>query len=1107
MGSSKFFTNEPVGDHQERRLLKVFEAISQEMRPDWTFRAVTGYLRLSSYLAVKEKLKDARKIQILVGIDAGDYPKILSPDGGPTSNALREQRFKVLAAEAMQEDIARGDDLEGLAKSCAEFEEDFDDGRIEVRIHKDRALHAKFYIFLPQEFNVDSYCRVIMGSSNLTPPGLGEGRGKRYELNVTLGDYEDVVFCNELFETLWQEAVPLTREDVRAIVGKTYRVSGPTPYELYLRVLMEAFGRQVEDAFELKRPEGVLDLRYQRDAVIQGYQMLLRYHGLFLADVVGLGKTVVAAMIAHRFVEKNGQSTKVLVVHPPALKENWVDTFASFDLSRYAQFVSNGQLSKVLERTDGYLGKGAYDLIIVDEAHGFRNAQTDKFDYLQRLTKAARTQPGLLTDSRTYVMLLSATPLNNSPEDLQSQLLLFQDGGNCTIEGVPNLQHYFAPLLKEYEMLRGKQKDLAARASGGQSPEKATERQGVVEQVDKLYKKIREDIIEKVTIRRTRNNITNNEDYNDDLRVQGITFPKVEPPESLDYELPAECSALFYDTLRVLVDKLNYARYRAIEYLRPEFQKEYKNAKVISDNLMWIYKTLLVKRLESSFEAFRRTLGRLKDSTHTLIKMYDEQDKVLIAPKADVNELIGQGKTLEEIYGIGGEKGGKVYPRSAFMPEFINRLREDYSLLEAYCEKWGQVRCDPKLDEFLDALNAKLLSPDNNPTGKLVIFSESEDTVKYLYEQLTHETNRRVLLVTSATRDKLSTTVQENFDANLPEEAQRDEYDILLTTDVLAEGVNLHRANTVVHYDTPWNATRLIQRLGRVNRIGSKAEKIYNYVFYPSPQGDSQIDLYRKSLVKLQSFHSAYGEDNKFFTFQEMVESLTLYDPNVPDVVDQQLKLLQELRKVYQKEPALYRRVQALSVPSRALCPKAEHGGESVVLISSSYRTGYYRVTAEGVQEIDFLAAAKHLETKRETRPLPLRQREKLLCAHEALALAQYKQQREQTETRATCTSNAQLGPQSRTAVDFLVKIRYETEVDKDVCRKLQGYVQDMVYVRLPRELERLSKDYSKKSITLEEVEKALRQLWADYCTEPMSPSTPHGKGDEAQIVVAETFV
>lgn len=236
-------------------------------------------------------------------------------------------------------------------------------------------------------------------------------------------------------------------------------------------------------------------------------------------------------------------------------------------------------------------------------------------------------------------------------------------------------------------MLRGKQKDLAARASGGQSPEKATERQGVVEQVDKLYKKIREDIIEKVTIRRTRSNIANNDDYNDDLRAQGITFPKVEPPESLDYELPAECSALFYDTLRVLVDKLNYARYRAIEYLRPEFQKEYKNAKVISDNLMWIYKTLLVKRLESSFEAFRRTLGRLKDSTHTLIKMYDEQDKVLIAPKADVNELIGQGKTLEEIYGIGGEKGGKVYPRSAFMPEFINRLREDYSLLEAYCEK------------------------------------------------------------------------------------------------------------------------------------------------------------------------------------------------------------------------------------------------------------------------------------------------------------------------------------------------------------------------------------------------------------------------------------
>src|SRR5690606_5486965 len=156
---------------------------------------------------------------------------------------------------------------------------------------------------------------------------------------------------------------------------------------------------------------------------------------------------------------------------------------------------------------------------------------------------------------------------------------------------------------------------------------------------------------------------------------------------------------------------------------------------------------------------------------------------------------------------------------------------------------------------FIDALNNELLNPSINPSGKLVIFTESTDTASWLSDNLEKQTNRKVLMVSSKNRNKVFTTIQENFDANYTGERKND-FDTIITTDVLAEGINLHRANVIINYDTPWNATRLMQRIGRVNRIGSEAGVIYNYNFYPSQQGDEEIRLYHNALIKLQGFHS-----------------------------------------------------------------------------------------------------------------------------------------------------------------------------------------------------------------------------------------------------------
>ena len=226
-----------------------------------------------------------------------------------------------------------------------------------------------------------------------------------------------------------------------------------------------------------------------------------------------------------------------------------------------------------------------------------------------------------------------------------------------------------------------------------------------------------------------------------------------------------------------------------------------------------------------------------------------------------------------------------------------------------------------------------------------------------------------VILVTSENRNKVGKVIKENFDANSRE--KKNQYNIILTSDVLAEGVNLHRSNVIVNYDSPWNATRLMQRIGRVNRIGSVADNIYNYMFYPSQQGNKEIQLYENALLKLQGFHSAFGEDAQIYSREEIVKQFEMFDSNVHDAVDKKIQLLREVRELYNKDRKLYNKIKSLPMKSRVMRDTGKHSGESVVFVSSDIKTEFYRVTKTLSMPIDFLEAVKYLKAKPEEAPAP----------------------------------------------------------------------------------------------------------------------------------------
>ena len=1094
--SSKFFTNS-----NDRGLFDKFTGIVDGMKDLHAFHAVVGYFRSSGYFALQPYLKDLKEIKILVGINVDQMFAETQRKGLLFFGDDEKAKGELL--KDFIKDIREAKYSKEVEDGIAAFITDLISGRIEVRAHRSKAIHAKFYLFLPEHHNSNSDGWVIMGSSNLTEAGLGIKKSPNYELNIALKDFDDVQFAKGEFESLWAESTPILPADIERFKEKTHIGKVFTPYEIYLKFLIEYFGRNIDYDPDTvgDLPTNFKKLSYQIDAVNEGFQMLLQHNGFFLADVVGLGKTVVSAMIAKRFLIANGTlHSKVLVVYPPALEKNWKDTFRHFGIDRHTKFISNGRLERIVKGDDpNYWPMNEYDLVLVDEAHRYRNHTSQMFQNLQIICKSKAPGEGFLESERKKVILISATPLNNRPEDLYYQLQLFMDARRSSLT-VTNLQTFFGPKTREYQEIISKEEpDL--------------------ERIRSIYAEIREKVVAPITVRRTRLDLKNYPKYLDDLEAQGIIFPEIAAPRAIEYKLEGKLGELFVESMGILTTDIKYFRYQAVGALTDENQeKYYPQARIVSLSLARILQTLMVKRLESSFFAFRRTLGNLAKATERMIQMF-EADKVFIAPDMDVNALMEKGLSIDEVEAKIIERSiadpdstNRVFASSDFSPDFPNGLREDLRLLNELIERWSQVREDPKLEFFFNSYDSRFLDNTENRTGKLVIFTESKDTADYLTDSLKKRFEIEALNISASNRTKLYETIRDNFDANYTEKP-KDDYKVLITTDVLAEGVNLHRANVIINYDTPWNATRLMQRVGRVNRIGSVAGVVYNYNFYPSPQGNALIKLYQKATVKLQAFHSAFGEDAQVYTHEEFVEQFNLFREGLEDEEDKRLHYLRVIREFKEKNPLQYKAIKSFPMKARTgRRANSDNSDSTIVFLKSPYKSEFYRTAANANPvSLTFLEAAAVFEAEPPepaVDPLPDWHYEQVL---EALATFE---RDFFGSTAETVTTTDKADSHSNQAKKFLREIRSFTKHDdvKDACTGLTTLIDNGTYAQLPIEVKRMRQRLQKKLIQYPQVDALVLSLAKKYsAVEPEQnedagfPELPANV--EPEIILSESFI
>ena len=1098
--NSHVFTN-----RDGNTLMKEFEGVLQHNQQIRNLDAVVGFLRASGYFSLRPFLDSIHKVRVLIGIDVDKYIAEAARQGKLFFGA--EDDVKQDYLHQIRKDIESSNYRKEIEDGMFQMVQDLLNDKLELRAHPSKKIHAKIYVLYPNDFNQYTQGMVITGSSNLSGNGLGITEERQYEFNVKMTQYEDVQFAKDEFEQLWEEAkgCEITADDLKTSIDRTYLKGDVSPYDLYIKMLMEYFSDRImepdnNDLFDM--PEGYTKYDYQMDAVIEGYQKLIRYDGFFLADVVGLGKTVIATMIAKKFLIENGRDhTKILVVYPPAVEQNWKTTFKDFGIDKYANFISNGSLSKVLDEDNyNYWNADEYDLVLVDEAHKFRSHTTSAFEQLQEICKMPRMETGNISGYKKKVMLISATPMNNTPADLYNEILLFQDPRHCSIDGVGNLTAFFAPLIVEFRKLRS-------------NPD------ADIRDFKKLAEKVRDRVIKPLTVRRTRTDIESVPRYNKD--VNG--FPKVERPVESRYELNEHLANLFERAMQTLDKELTYARYQAIAYLKPEVSNGlYDNAELISRSLAGIRKNGLVKRLESSFYAFQISIQNFRQANQNMQDMF-ANNKVFVAPDLDINRLLENGLSEEEIeerLNAKAETNPKnaVFHADDFRPEFIKMLQADQVILEKMWNDWQGIsdEDDSKFAKFKELLKHELFKSEHNPEQKLVIFSESIDTVKYLERRINRPD---VLVISSGNRSLLFKTIRENFDANY--KTKLNDYNIILTTDVLAEGVNLHRSNVIVNYDTPWNSTRLMQRIGRVNRIGSVSKRIYNYVFYPSREGNREINLNQIAVSKIQTFHSTFGEDNQIYSQNEILDRnlSKLFDEALKEQkkdFNQEIPYYEELRSLYQTNRREYNRIAKLSLRSRT--GRESHtvdgvtlSGDTLVFLKTNFRKVFFLVS-ENAEEISVLDALKYFKASPDEKPT---ERIKEHHQHVEKALVKFRTIRDTEIQQEDTSKEAQgnMGAQVTTAISLLTNFMREID-DNDLYLKvsqLKTLAERGVITYIAKRLQRIQKDLRRVSgkarMTHDEALAEIIEMAKKYAPYYMvEEALLNEKETEAEIILSESF-
>ena len=915
-----FITNE-----NGQNLLERFKVLIKDTE---CFDVLVGYFYTSGFHALYQALEKTRKVRILIGISTNKTTLELIEQARQSELQFSHAETKEHFSDLLVGEMTEAEDSKQVEEGVVKFLDWLQNGKLEIKAYPTENIHAKLYIMTFDKEDRDAG-RVITGSSNFTQSGLVDN----LEFNVELKNRVDYEFARTKFEGLWENAVDVKDKYIETIREKTWLNDTITPYELYLKFLYEYFKDdlyQTDEARSRYFPEEFKRLEYQEQAVLNARKILDEYGGAFISDVVGLGKTYVSAMLASRL------DGRTLVLAPPVLLDktnsgSWPNVFSDFRVP--ADFESMGKLDHLTRS-----GTQKYNNVFIDEAHRYRTESNVTYEKIAQICRGKR------------VVLVTATPFNNSPKDILSQIKLFQNAKKSTIPNVPNLEKFFGTLekrIKQFDRQRDHEEYMRTTRENAHL--------------------IRTSILKYLMVRRTRKEI---EDYfTDDLNNQGLRFPAVEDPEPLFYQLNVEENVIFSRTVELLTQRIKYARYKPMLYYTGEDTPDQAEIQA-QKNMGRFMKILLVKRLDSSFHAFRNSIARFISNHERFLRELDKGN-VYVSKKYmnKIFELLDNDDEEEAIQQLLESDKARKYPAEDFNDELRKDLENDLQTLKEIQAMWLKVTRDPKLLAFVDTLSSRPVLKGN----KLIVFTESAETAGYLARNLENHFPDEVLAFTGASGGNVRGTVTENFDARA--RSPKDEYRILITTEVLSEGVNLHRSNVVINYDIPWNPTRLMQRVGRINRVDTEFDKIYSFNFFPTEQSNEQIKLKEAAEAKIHAFITLLGADARLLTEGEDVESHELFNRLISrktitgedEGEESELKFLQVIRGIRDNDPDLFEKIKRLPKKARTAKKYEGLGNQLLTYFRKGKLQKFFVVGENESEEVDFIQAAGQLESRTKT--------------------------------------------------------------------------------------------------------------------------------------------
>ncbi len=904
-------------------------------------RWLVGFFYFSGWKEVYQNLKNNPdiKIRLLVGLQVGNHLQSIFEHDVQELDLSSDEYFNDFMTSMGFAVNNEQQDTKEFYEQVHFFLDMIKQERLIIKKTRE-PNHAKLYLFAMNEeerskHNFEGY--LITGSSNLTRNGL---HGQQ-EFNVEIKDYgyEEAV---AYFEELWELAIPITDIDQRKqhlidfIIHRS-QAALVQPFDAYALVLKTYLDLQKQKKLKpqverLLEDNGFNKFSYQLDAVNQAIGIIEENNGVVIADVVGLGKSVIASLIARNL------DTKGIILCPPGLigdysdKTGWWGYVRNFDLNGWHVY-SRGQVENLAEDLDD----SDIETVIIDEAHSFRNQDTAAYEALAQICRGKQ------------VILLTATPFNNSPADIFALLKLFIVPGMSTITLENNLEGLFrsytyrfnklSDILKNYNSNNPDKRDKAEKLYTKLLDEELPVNPHIVRQESaRLANKIKE-VISPVVIRRNRLDLEKDHQYSTEIGE----LPKVAPPEELFYFLTKSQSE-FYD--RIVRDYFaedgvfTGAIYQPSSYetIQDESGLDMEGNRTFQQqrNLFDFMRRLLVKRFESSFGAFQKTIERFIHVHEVVIQFIENTGGKYILDRGLMEKIYeyDEDEILDVLFKFENDllkkktpKNTTVYKVKDFQKadEFIEDINKDLKLFKKIrqeIEDEQLVANDPKRETIYKKVT-EILQKDKN--RKVILFTEYVDTVLHLEDYFREKLGSKVIICDGKVSKALSKDLERNFNAQY-DGSKHDNFQVLITSDKLSEGFNLNRAGAIINYDIPWNPTRVIQRVGRINRIGKKVfDQLFIFNFFPSETGADFVKSREIAQQKMFMIHNALGEDSQIFHKDEEPTASGLYtkmNDNPED--DEELNIITYVRNEYNKieeeHPDVIERIEKL--PNRVKTSK-----------------------------------------------------------------------------------------------------------------------------------------------------------------------------------------